>query len=115
MAAGEAPIQKVTISHVGGRWQESALERYLIRYQIRPVFQSVVFPPALGQSGTEAKRLPEAKPEAVQPIPPTQDVAGLRPETKNADPRTGKTGMRSLSREAGRLHPVRRSGVDVSF
>ena len=44
MAAGEAPIQKVTISHVGERWQESVLERYLNRYQIRPVFQSVVQP-----------------------------------------------------------------------
>ena len=38
-AAGEAPIQKVTLSHVGGRWQESMLMRYLIQYQIRPVFE----------------------------------------------------------------------------
>ena len=46
--------KKVTISHVGGRWQESVLERYLNRYQIRPVFQSLVCPLASGQSGTEA-------------------------------------------------------------
>ncbi len=38
VAAGEAAIQKVTISHVGGRWQESALERYLIRYHIGQCF-----------------------------------------------------------------------------
>ena len=54
-AAGEAPIQKVTLSHVGGRWQESMLMRYLIQYQIRPVFQSLVCPLASSQSGTEAE------------------------------------------------------------
>ena len=50
MAAGEASIQKVTISHVGGRWQALVLVRflirhlirYLIRYQVRPVVQYVV-------------------------------------------------------------------------
>ena len=76
-AAGEAAIQKVTISHVGGRWQESALERYLFRYHVGQCFHKWFSRWCF-----------------------LQDVAGLRPETKNADPRTGKTGMRSLSREA---------------
>ena len=53
--------KKVTISHVGGRWQESVLEQYLIQDQIRPVFQSVACPPPPGQSGPEAKRLLEAR------------------------------------------------------
>ena len=48
----------------------------------------------------EGRRLLAAKLKSVQPMPSPQDVAGLRPETKNADPRTEKTGMRSLSREA---------------
>ena len=34
-----------------------------------------------------------AKLEAVQPMPSLQDVAGLRPETRNADPRTETTGV----------------------
>ena len=40
VAAGEASIQKVTISRVGWRWQESALERYLIRYHIGQCFKT---------------------------------------------------------------------------
>jgi len=52
VAAGEASIQKVTISHVGGRWQALVLVRFLIRhliryliqYQVRPVVQYVVQP-----------------------------------------------------------------------
>ena len=39
----------------------------------------------------EGRRLLAAKLESVQPMPSPQDVAGLRPETKNADPRTEKT------------------------
>jgi putative transposase len=39
----------------------------------------------------EGRRLLAAKLESVQPMPSPQDVAGLRPETKNADPRTGKS------------------------
>ena len=85
VVAGEAPIQKVTISQVGGRWQESALERYLIRYQIRPVFQSLVFPAAPGQFDTEFKRLPEAKQDRGA-------VAQIKGEW---------------------LHPVRKSGADA--
>ena len=85
------PSKKVTISHVYGRWQESALMRYLIQYQIRPVFQSVVsavvFPAAPGQSGTEAKRLPEARRD-------WDAVAQPRGEW---------------------LHPVRMSGADLTF
>ncbi len=50
VAAGEASIQKVAISHFGGRWQALVLVRflirhlirYLIRYQVRPVVQYVV-------------------------------------------------------------------------
>ena len=38
VADDTATIQKVTISHVGGRWQESALERYLIRYHVGQCF-----------------------------------------------------------------------------
>ncbi len=39
----------------------------------------------------EGRRLLEAKLESLQPPVPTQNVAGLRPETVNADPRTEKT------------------------
>ena len=90
-AAGEAAIQKVTISHVGGRWQESALERYLIRYHIGQCFPKWFSQWCFLQH--------QARPQAVQPIPPahtaspyrqpmppTQDVAGPRPETKTLTP-----------------------------
>ena len=43
-AAGEAPVEEVTIFHVGRRWQALVLERYLLRYQVRPVIQYVVRP-----------------------------------------------------------------------
>ena len=39
----------------------------------------------------EGRRLLEAKLESVQPMSSPHDVAGPRPETKNADPRTEKT------------------------
>ncbi len=99
VAAGEAAIQKVTISHVGGRWQESALERYLIRYHIGQCFHQWFRQWCLLQ---HQARPGQARAQAVQPIPPTQDVAGLRPETKNADLRPEKTGVGS----PGRAQPI---------
>ena len=41
----------------------------------------------------EGRRLFEAKLQSLHQATPAQDVAGLRPETKNADPRTEKTGV----------------------
>jgi hypothetical protein len=87
MHAFRLSIQKVTISHVGERWQESALMRYLIRYQIRPVFELGVCPSAPGQSGPEPKRLLEARADRGA-------VAQIRGEWS---------------------YPVRKSGADGSF
>ena len=52
VTAGEAAIQKVTISYVGGRWQAAVLVRYKAQYLVRRLDRPVVRPSAPGQSRT---------------------------------------------------------------
>ena len=63
----------------------------------------------------EGRRLLSAKLDTLQPTPPTQHVAGLRPETRNAAPRTEKTEvlMGTPALAACRAEPRSRALVSV--
>jgi len=76
-AAGEAPMQKVTILPVGGRWRALVVERYLIRYQVRPVIQYVVWPVVQSVVQSVVHPVRKSGADVSLPIHPSHKLANL--------------------------------------